>query len=151
IGQVGQVILDVAPDLTAVLGPQPQLIELPAAPARARLHHGFRCFTGALGDAAPFVLALRGFEHADPASASLVKTILDNPASCRTLVVLIASEPEAFGALRDQPDAVAIQLGPLSTEAMVGWAAATLDCGAARAAEIGEVLHVKSAGNPLMF
>src|SRR5262249_39754260 len=132
-------------------GPQPELVELAVAQARARLHHGFRCLAGALGTAAPFVMALRGFEHADPASRSLVEEILDNPGSCRLLVVLIANEPEAFGALRSRTDAVAIALAPLPVDAMTAWTAATLGCGIDRAAGLGLALHGKSAGNPLMF
>src|SRR6185436_8623298 len=65
------------------LGPQPDLVELATVPARARLHHGLRCLVSALGDEAPFVLALRGFEHADAASSSVIEAILDNPMSSR--------------------------------------------------------------------
>ncbi|HEX3763431.1 MAG TPA: AAA family ATPase, partial [Kofleriaceae bacterium] len=151
LGQIGQVVIDVAPQLVDVFGAQPPLAELSAAHARARLHHGFRGLTSALGDAAPFVLALRGFEHADPASVSLIEAIVDNPASCRTLVVVIAGEAAAFGPLRDRAGAVSIELAPLPAQDMAAWLAATLDCKASRVAELAPVLHGKSAGNPLMF
>ncbi|TMQ16226.1 MAG: GAF domain-containing protein [Deltaproteobacteria bacterium] len=150
LGHVGQVLLDIVPSLGDVFGPQPPLAALPAAPARARLHHGFRCFTRALGDGAPFVLALRGFEHADPASVSLINAVLSQPAS-RTLVVLVASDPAAFDGLRERAGAVSIELGPLSAPGMTAWLAATLDCELDRASELALALHAKSAGNPLIF
>jgi predicted ATPase/HPt (histidine-containing phosphotransfer) domain-containing protein len=151
VGQVGQVVLDIAPALADVLGRQPPLVELPAAAARARLHHGFRCFAAAMGDDAPFVLALQGAEHADPATANLIEAVLSSPTSCRVLVVLLASEPSGFGALRERPGAVLIELGPLSVVAMTEWIAATLDCDLSRVAALGDALHERTAGNPLMF
>src|SRR5262249_32395025 len=151
LGQIGQVVLDVVPQLRDVFGPQPPLAELTAAQARARLHHGMRCFAGALGDAGPFVLALGGCEPADGASVGLIEAIVATPAGCRALVVVMASEPAAFGALRDRPGAVSIELGPLSADAMTAWLAATLECDVERAADLGRALHAKSAGNPLMF
>jgi GAF domain-containing protein len=151
LGQIGQVVVDVAPQLADVFGPQPPLADLPAGPARDRLRHGFRSLAAALGDTAPLVIALQGFEHADAATVGLIESILDGPASCRTLVVVIADEPAAFGRLRHRPGAVAIELGALSVSAMTAWLAATLGCEPAHAADLAQALHVKSAGNPLMF
>ena len=151
LGQVGQVVVDIVPALGDVFGPQPALTELAAPAARARIQHGFRCLAAALGDAAPFVLALRGFDHADPSTVSLIEAMLNSPTSCRTLVVLIAQDPAAFGALRQRADAVSIALGPLPLMAMSEWIAATLDSEPGRAAGLGEVMHDKTAGNPLMF
>ncbi|MEO7736140.1 MAG: AAA family ATPase, partial [Kofleriaceae bacterium] len=150
IGQAGQVVIDVAPQLGDVLGTQPPLLELTPEAARARLQHGFRSLASALGDAAPFVLALRGFEHADPASASLVHAILNSSTTCRTLIVLMAADPAGFGTLRDRADVVSIELGALPVVAVREWAAATLDCEPEDALELGEALHAKAAGNPLM-
>jgi predicted ATPase/HPt (histidine-containing phosphotransfer) domain-containing protein len=151
LGHIGEVVLEVAPQLRDVFGAQPALAQLEPAQARSRLHHGFRCLAAALGETAPFVLALQGFGHADRAAVSLIEGILSSPSSCRTLVVLMAQDPAEFGALRERPDAVSIELGPLAGEAMTGWAAAILGCKPDRAVELGEALRIKSAGNPLMF
>ena len=151
LGQVGQVVIDLAPALGDVFGPQLALAALVPGAAHARLHHAVRSFAAALGEAAPFVLALRGFEHADPASVSLLESVLNSPTASRTLVVLIAPDPAAFGKLRQRADAVSIALGPLPVAAVGEWAAAALDCELDRGAELGEVLHGKVAGNPLML
>ena len=149
IGQIGQVVLEIVPAMADVLGPQPAMADLAPAPARARLQHGFRCLASALGDEAPFVLALQGFEHADPATTSLVEAVLNGSTGCRALIVLIANAPSAFGALRDRPGTVSLEIGPLPVAAMSDWVGATLACDPASATPLAEVLHAKSAGNPL--
>ena len=151
LGPVGQVVIDLAPGLGDAFGPQPALAALAPAAAHARLHHAVCSFAAALGEAAPFVVALRGFEHADPASVSLLESVLNSPTASRTLIVLIAPDPAAFGKLRQRADAVSIALGPLPVAAVGEWAAATLACEPGRAAALGEVLHGKVAGNPLML
>ena len=151
IGQIGQVVLDMVPAMGDVLGPQPPLADLAPAPARARLQHGFRCLLGALGDDAPFVLALQGVEHADRATISLIEEVLEGTTSCRALIVLIGNTPAAFGSLRERPGALSIELGPLSAGAIGDWVAAALVCEPAAATALGEALHAKSAGNSLML
>jgi predicted ATPase/HPt (histidine-containing phosphotransfer) domain-containing protein len=152
VGRVGQVVLDLVPALADVFGDQPALPVLAPGPTRARLQFGLRCLAGALGDAAPLVLVLGGFEHvaiADPAAVGLIEALLDPATSCRLLIVLIAHEPAGFGALGDRA-AASIELGALPVAAVAAWAGAALDCDPADAAELGELLHGRTAGNPLM-
>ena len=111
LGQIGQVVIDIAPALGDVLGPQPALVELAPEATRARLHHAFVSLAGALGESAPLVLALQNIEHADPASLSVIEAILNSPIRCRALIVVMAPEPAAFGRLRDRPGAISIELG----------------------------------------
>ena len=150
VGQVGQAVIDLVPSLGDVLGAQPALPALAPGPARLRLQFGLRCLATTLGETAPFVLALRGFEHADPGTVNLIEALLDTPTSCRLLIALIAPDAAGFGRLR-QRTPPAIELGALSAAAIRDWVAATLDCDAAGAGELGDVLHAKSAGNPLIF
>ena len=154
LGPIGEVVVDVVPALGDVFGPQPtlaDLAELSPAAAQSRLHHGFRTLAAMLGEDAPFVLALHGFEHADRAAVGLIEAILNTPTSSRTLIVLIAGEPAGFGALGERAGAVSIELGPLPLAATIEWTAAVLGCELHAAAELGDALHTKAAGNPLML
>ena len=150
VGQVGQAVIELVPALGDVFGAQPALPPLAPGPARARLQFSLRCLAAALGDPAPFVLALRGFEHADPGTVNLLEALLDTPTSCRLLIVLIAQDPAGFGRLGDR-NPPAIELGGLPAAAIRDWVAATLACDPERAAELGDVLHARSGGNPLAF
>jgi predicted ATPase/HPt (histidine-containing phosphotransfer) domain-containing protein len=147
LGQVGQVVVDLAPALGDVLGPQPELPELGLAEQRARLRYATRSLLAGVAHEQAGLLALHDFQHADPASLSLVEAVLAE-GGCRTLVVLSAVDATSFGALAQHPAAVSLELGALDVSSVVRWVAGALSLDAARVGELATLLHEKSAGNP---
>jgi predicted ATPase/HPt (histidine-containing phosphotransfer) domain-containing protein len=146
VGSLGQVVLDIAPALADVFGPQPEPPALGPTQSRARMRYVFRRFITGLGAEQGCVLALSRVEHADDASRSLLEALLEEGDS-RVLVVLSAEDKSAFGALAQHASTASIELGPLSPAAVTGWVAEALDMTVPQVAELSAALHEKSGGN----
>src|SRR5262249_52766029 len=124
VGQNGQVLVDLLPDLSRVLGPQPSVPELRPAEAQNRLRVLFRSFLRVFTTAEhPMVLIVDDLHWADPASWSVLKLILLDPKSSHLLVIgTTSNEPgraqldRAVASFRAAVPVSELALGPLSRQ-----------------------------------
>ncbi len=88
LGNNAQVIIDVIPDLLNIIGPQPAIIDLPAAQAQNRFNHEFRKFVATFATAEhPLVLFLDDLQWADLPSLQLMSLLLRAPALPHLLLI----------------------------------------------------------------
>jgi PAS domain S-box-containing protein len=88
VGQNGQVLIEIIPDLELVIGPQPEVPELGGVESQNRFNYLFQRFvrTVAAPDH-PLVVFLDDLQWIDLASLNLLKTLLTDPDSGYFLVV----------------------------------------------------------------
>ncbi|MDI3291893.1 AAA family ATPase, partial [Polyangium sp. 15x6] len=157
LGQNGQVICDVIPSLSHVLGPQPPVPELGPVEAQNRLNRCFLLFVSVFArHAHPLVLFLDDLQWIDPASLGLLRALLaddsldalffcgayrDNEVSPGHPFVLAIEELEQAGlVVRD------IVLAPLARPHLLEMLSDSLkrdDCG-----PLADAVLKKTGGNP---
>ncbi|MDM8565645.1 serine/threonine-protein kinase PknK [Candidatus Halobeggiatoa sp. HSG11] len=77
VGNNGQIIIDVVPDLELVIGKQPTVAEIGYTEAQNRFHMFFLSFIKVLCDKEyPFILFIDDLQWVDPASLVLLKSIM---------------------------------------------------------------------------
>jgi len=97
VGQNGQVIIDVIPELQRIIGPQPPVPDLPADAARNRFNLLFRRFLDTFTAAGhPLVLFLDDLQWADPASLELLQALLGASSKGYLLLVGAYRDNEVF-------------------------------------------------------
>ncbi|MBI5489730.1 MAG: AAA family ATPase [Deltaproteobacteria bacterium] len=89
VGPNGRVIIDVIPELEALLGPQPAVPPLPPVEARNRFHGLFDRFLGCLATAeSPLTLFIDDLQWCDVASFDFLQTVFANPEEHPYLLLL---------------------------------------------------------------
>ncbi|WP_437995707.1 AAA family ATPase [Sorangium sp. So ce185] len=168
VGQGGQVLVDLVPELGLLLGPQPPVPELGPTEAQNRFALVVQRFFHALTAERPLCLFLDDLQWADPASLKLLPLLLAGPASGPSegdgghLLVIGATRAgevdaahplaTALDALREAGGAVrAIELGPLPLSDVTRLIADTLACGEERAAPLAELVFERTGGNPFFL
>ncbi len=80
LGDNGQVIIDVIPQVELILGKQPPVAELPPLQSRNRFHRTMQKFVSAFASAeSPLVIFLDDLQWADTPSLQLLQTLMTNP------------------------------------------------------------------------
>ncbi|MDB9494669.1 diguanylate cyclase [Spirulina major CS-329] len=159
LGQNGQVLIDLIPDLALILGPQPDVVPLGLAEAQHRFHRLVRQFLAVFcAPERPLVMFLDDLHWADSATLQLLTVLLNDPQQRSLLVIgayrdhdlspthpLIStlSEFQEQGLLID-----ALSLDPLPTLAITDWIATTLAQDASHVAPLAAVIQTKTGGNP---
>lgn len=88
VGPHGQLLIDLIPDVSLVIGPQPAVTPLSGAEAKARFQRTVRQFLSALAsEAQPLMLFLDDLQWADIASLDLVHEILASDGALHVLIV----------------------------------------------------------------
>ncbi|MBD2183160.1 AAA family ATPase [Planktothrix sp. FACHB-1355] len=88
LGQNGQVIIDVIPEVERIIGPQPEVPELGATEAQNRFNRLFQKFIGVFAQPThPLVLFLDDLQWADSASLKLIQQIVTDPESKYLLLI----------------------------------------------------------------
>lgn len=159
LGDNGQVIIEVIPELERILGPQPPVTDLGGTAAQNRFNLLFQKFIQVFTTPAhPLVIFLDDLQWADSASLRLMQLLLDE--SARGYLLLI-------GAYRDNEVSAAhpllatiqeigktaapihrIDLAPLSEASLNQLVADTLHCSPAIAQPFTELVYQKTKGNP---
>ncbi|WP_437753378.1 AAA family ATPase [Sorangium sp. So ce1389] len=159
LGENGQVMVDLLPELAWIIGPQPSVPELGPTEAQVRCNMVFQRFMRALGSSErPFALFLDDLQWADPASLNLLKVILGNMSGAHLLVIGAARDHEvdeghplslALGDIRSAGATVSeLPLGPLGLADVNQLLSDTLRCEPRRSAPLAALLFEKAHGNP---
>ena len=163
LGDNGQLVIDVIPEVQHILGPQPAIPELNPAESRNRFKFVFRNFIRVFCQPEhPLVIFLDDLQWIDPASLALIDTILTDEDSHHFLLVgayrdneVDASHPltAAVNALRSEER---LQVSRLSVDSLPPVAIAqllwdTLHGEREDINRLQQVLLDKTAGNPFFL
>ena len=158
----GQLMIDIAPELELVMGPQAPVTTLPPDDAQLRFNAVFTRFVHVLaGGARPFVLFLDDMQWIDTASLALIRHLAAEASQLRLLLVgayrdneVDAMHPVAVVAdeLRKGDAALSeIALAPLDPGSVQEIVADTLRCDGEVSARLARVLVAKTGGNPFFL
>jgi predicted ATPase/signal transduction histidine kinase/CheY-like chemotaxis protein len=163
LGSNGQVLVDVIPDLTFLIGPQPPVARLGPAEAENRFHVVFQRFLEAVCSAEhPLLLFLDDLQWADAASLRLVQRMATDPAIHHLLILGAYRDHEAgddldaahpLMLLLEQLRARAVEverlaLGPLGVEHVRELLAVALQRAPDDCTELAELVLARTEGNP---
>ncbi|RKZ51705.1 MAG: serine/threonine-protein kinase PknK [Candidatus Parabeggiatoa sp. nov. 3] len=159
LGDNGQVIIEVIPELEQIIGPQSPVPELEGSAAQNRFnmlfHHFINVFTTAQH---PLVIFLDDFQWIDSASLKLLQSLMeqtdshylllmgayrDNEVSPAHPLILTLEEIRKTEALVNQ-----VTLGPLDQPDLNRLIADTLSCPSEKAMPLTELVVQKTQGNP---
>jgi predicted ATPase len=159
LGQNGQLVIDVIPEIELVIGRQPPVPELPPTEAQNRFHVVFRRFVAELARKEhPLALFLDDLQWADASSLGLLQDLLthpevrhlfivgayrDNEVSPTHPLVLALDEVRRAGARVSN-----IVLGPIPRAELAAFVGDALHCRPADAAPLADLVHDKTGGNP---
>ena len=154
-----QLLLDIAPGLTDLLGPQPAVSELPPTPAQARLDETVRrAIRGIATRDEPLVLFLDDLQWADAPSLRVIEALFRDPELAHLLLVGAWRDDEVGASHPLQPTIAAIAeggtpndtlaLGPLSIDEVRRWVAVGLQRQPDDVAALVDRLFEKTGGNP---
>jgi predicted ATPase/signal transduction histidine kinase/tRNA A-37 threonylcarbamoyl transferase component Bud32 len=159
LGQDGQLVVDLIPEVGLFLGPQPPVPELPLADAEIRLRRVLRAFVGAFGaDARPLTLFLDDLQWCDPASLKLLGDLVTNRRTRHLLVIGAYRDNEvgpghplarALDEAREEGARIRpLVLGPLPETCVSEIVADTLHCGRSEARALARLVRDRTGGNP---
>ncbi|BAY29257.1 multi-sensor signal transduction histidine kinase [Nostoc carneum NIES-2107] len=157
VGDNGQVIIDVIPELEEIIGKQPPAIELSGAAAENRFNLLFKKFTQVFTTKEhPLVIFLDDLQWADSASLKLIQLLMadtshlfiigayrDNEVTLAHPLMLTLNE-----IAKSQANINTITLEPLSQEQVNKLVANTLKCSEDIAWHLSVLIYQKTQGNP---
>jgi hypothetical protein len=159
LGQNGQLIAQLVPELELVIGKQPPVPELPPQDASNRFKMAFRRFLGIFArEGRPLTLFLDDLQWLDAATLDLIAHLVTHP-EVRSLMLIGAYRNNEVGAahpLAQALDAIRsagarieeIVLAPLRLDDIVSLVAGALHCEPDRALPLAQLVHDKTSGNP---
>ena len=159
LGNSGQLMVDVLPELELLIGPQPPVRQLPPSEAENRLQFVFRSFVGVFARPEhPLTVFLDDLQWADAASLRFLEHLMTHPDTRHLLVIgayrdneLSASHP-LVRAIEKSREAAAVvtdlALRPLSVAHVEQMVADTVRYRPEEAAGLGRLVHGKTGGNP---
>ena len=159
VGENGQVIIEVIPELEKIIGKQPSVPELSGSAAQNRFNLLFNKFIQVFTTKEhPLVLFLDDLQWADSASLNLMKLLMSESEKGYLLLIGAYRDNEVFPAhpLMLTLDEIAkaegkintITLSPLSQENINYLVADTLSCSFQVADPLTELVYQKTKGNP---
>jgi diguanylate cyclase (GGDEF)-like protein len=157
LGESGQVIIDVIPELEYIIGPQPAVTELAGTAAQNRFNLLFQKFVQVFTQVEhPLVIFLDDLQWADSASLKLLQLLMqdaghllvlgayrDNEVSESHSFILTVEEIRTTGAIVQT-----ITLQSLTQSTITQWVADTLICDVTVAQPFAELVYQKTKGNP---
>lgn len=159
LGENGQVLIDVIPELELVIGPQPAAPELSGSAAQNRFNRLFQKFIQVFTTQShPLVIFLDDLQWADLASLKLIQLLTsevetshllligayrDNEVTPAHPLMLTLAEVRQAGATVNQ-----ITLTPLSLAALNQLVADTLSCSLTQSQPLTELVFQKTNANP---
>jgi PAS domain S-box-containing protein len=159
LGPNGQLIIDLVPELKAIIGDQPPVLELPPHDAQRRFQLVFRRFLAVFArQQHPLVLFLDDLQWLDSATLDLLEDLLIQP-DVQHLMLIGAyrdNEVNSGHPLIRKLEAIRkagavmyeIILAPLAREDLGRLIGDALHCEPERVTALAELIHEKTAGNP---
>ena len=159
LGDSGQVLIEVIPELECIIGAQPPAPELSGTAAQNRFNLLFQKFIAVFTQQAhPLTLFLDDLQWADSASLNLIQVLVGERQTGYLLLLGAYRDNEVFpahplmltlGELKKQQTRIStITLTPLSTEHINQLVAETLSCTLDLAAPLTALVYEKTQGNP---
>jgi serine/threonine protein kinase len=159
LGQNGQLIVNLVPELELVIGQQPPVPDLPPQDAQHRFLLVFRRFLGVFArEEHPLALFLDDLQWIDAATLDLLEHLATHPEVRSLLLIGAYREGEVRSAhpLRRKLKSIRkaeanlreIVLAPLGLDDVSRLVADTLRCDPERAWPLSELVHEKTGGNP---
>ncbi len=160
VGENGQVLIEVIPELQLIIGPQPPVAELSGAAAQNRFNRLFQAFIQVFTTSEhPLVLFLDDLQWADAASLQLLKLLTkgnayllllgayrDNEVSPVHPFILTVDE-----LIKTEFCVNTLTLKPLPFESTNQLIADTLTCSRSVAHPLTELVDLKTQGNPFFI
>lgn len=162
LANVGQVLVDLIPEIEALIGPQPPVPQVPPRETKGRLAMAVMLFLRAMSSIDhPLALFLDDLQWADAASLNLLENILlkaeisaflcvgayrDNEVDAGHLLLLTHQALQAGGI-----EPTAIRLGPIDVQATTAFLADTLHTPLEQTRGLADVLHCQTWGNPFFL
>ena len=158
LGQNGQIIVDIIPELELIIGKQPPMMDLPAEESQNRFHFVFQNFIMAFASSEyPMVLFLDDLHWIDSASQKLIQML----ATAKDKKILIIGSYREFdmgdshpfiGILNDIQqygiNVHYINLKPLALPHIQSFISDSLNCDKDKIAPLSQVILDKTNGNP---
>jgi predicted ATPase/signal transduction histidine kinase/tRNA A-37 threonylcarbamoyl transferase component Bud32 len=159
LGQNGQLVVDLIPQVELLLGRQPPVAELSLAEAENRLRMVLRQFVGAFAaQQHPLTIFLDDLQWADPASLKLLVDLVAHASTGHLLLIGAYRDNEvgpghpltrALDEARAEGAVIAaLVLGPLPETHVSELVADTVHCSPQEAAPLAALVHEKTGGNP---
>ena len=159
LGVNGRLIVDLVPELQLIIGEQPAVLELSPRDALRRFQLMLRRFVGVFARPEhPLALFLDDLQWIDAATLDLLEDLLTRSDLQHLLVIGAYRDNEVTAAhpLTHRLDAIRaagalvreIRLEPLTAEDVGKLIADALRCEVEHAAELAQLVHEKTAGNP---
>ncbi|WP_437320282.1 AAA family ATPase [Sorangium sp. So ce385] len=161
LGAIGQVVVDVIPELEGVVGPQPAVQPLGPNESKNRFSLAFQTFVRAVTEEHLLVLFIDDLQWADPASLKLLELLLTDPDGRGMLVIGAYRDQEVddahplarlVGDLRAAgAPASEVWLGPLELEDIRRLLADALRCRLEDTDAFAALILERTAGNPFFI
>ncbi|MCW6037267.1 AAA family ATPase [Spirulina subsalsa FACHB-351] len=157
VGENGQLLIDVIPELEKIIGQQPPVVELSGTPAQNRFNLLLQKFLQVFTHPEhPLVLFLDDLQWIDSASLNLLPTLLDNSNYLLLLGAYRDNEVSPIHPLmltlekivENQVNLTTITLAPLSEQNINQLVTDTLNCNPALAQPLSKLIYKKTQGNP---
>ncbi|MEG4417777.1 AAA family ATPase [Microcoleus sp. LAD1_D5] len=159
LGENGQVIIEVIPELERIIGPQPPALELSGNAAKNRFNLVFQNFIKVFTKPKhPLVMFLDDLQWADSASLRLMEMLVADATIGYLLVIgayrdneVVAAHPLMLtldAAVKAGATVNTITLEPLSSESLNHLVADTLNCAPYWARPLADLVAQKTQGNP---
>jgi hypothetical protein len=162
LGANGRLLTDVIPDLEHLIGPQPEVDELPVAEARARFNNVFQGFVDLFGESGrPLVFFLDDLQWIDPPSLALLEAMATTIGSKSMMLIgayrsneVPETHPLAISLAELRKSGMELNeilLKELEPQYLIELLSDTLHLPAQRLEPLNQVLLEKTGGNPLFF
>ena len=159
VGENGQVIIDVIPELESIIGKQPPVAELSGSAAQNRFNLLFGKFIQVFTTKEhPLVIFFDDLQWADSASLNLLKLLTNESESGYLLLLGAYRDNEVFAAhplmlaldeIKEQGANVnTLTLAPLDEQDVTCLVADTLLCSTKTATPLAQLVYQKTKGNP---
>ncbi|MEO0769344.1 MAG: serine/threonine-protein kinase PknK, partial [Cyanobacteria bacterium J06649_4] len=159
VGDNGQLLIAVIPELVQVIGPQPPVNELAGTAAQNRFNRLFQQFISIFATAEhPLVVFLDDLQWADATSLYLLERLLGKGEQGHLLIIGAYRDNEVSAAhplmltldklAKEHATINTISLAPLSQDSLNTLVANTLQCASSAATPITQLIYQKTQGNP---
>ncbi|MGD1850932.1 MAG: AAA family ATPase, partial [Cyanophyceae cyanobacterium] len=159
VGENGQVLVEVIPELEQVIGPQAGATELSGTASQNRFNLLFQKFIAVFTTPEhPLVMFLDDLQWADSASLNLMKVLLRECENEHLLLLGAYRDNEVFPAhplmltldelVKESAEISTIMLAPLPITEINRLVAETLSCSSELAKPLTELVYQKTNGNP---